>query len=258
VKEIERMKVCYYGDQCPWNSWARGEARKAADALGLSIEEFDLTHPSPPVELFFPFSILLKGITIAGPVPARRLIDILKTGKPSEYFEPYSQNPKGSCDSIRLYSSETIADACRICTNGDDFGIAEKRAWLERFDSKDRLCAGALAYSDGSPVAFCEAIPSLESPYAIPAEGSMAFINCIYNAMAEPLDYRAGLLEFFLGRLKALGYSKVGVLSGLRAPFPNGPESFFLEMGFTRTRRIPGTILMNSGIDEIVFLSREL
>lgn len=258
MKEIESMKIYYYGDQCPWNSWARGEAKKAADYLRLSIEEFDITHLSPPVELFFPFSILLKGITIAGPVPAQRLIEILKTGKPSEYFEPHSPNPKGSCDSIRLYSGETIVDACRICTNGDNFGIAEKGAWLERFGGKDHLCAGAVAYSGGRPVAFCEAIPSFESPYAIPAEDSMAFINCIYNAMVEPLDYRAGLLDFFLGRLRALGYSKVGVLSGLRAPFPNGPESFFLEMGFTRTRRIPGTILMNSGIDEIVFLSREL
>ena len=255
---MEVMSVYYFGGQCPWNSWAIGEAKKAAGELGMAVRELDISHGTADIDLYFPFTIALEELKIAGPVPAKRLVEIIQSRGNLGFIELYKAAPNGSCTSVIPYTQGTFTDACGICTNGSYFGLEEKKGWISKLDLQHTPLVGAVGYSGDKPVAFCEAIPSLESSYAIAAESETAFITCIYNGMSEEFDYRADLFGFLFRELKYLGYSKVNVLAGIRSPFPNGPEQFFREHGFERIRKIPGTVVFQSGADEIVLLSKEI
>ena len=74
----KEIRAYCFGDQCPWNSVALEQARKAADSLGLNFVKFDLSGTISDLPLFFPFTLIYSDLKIAGPVSSDFIVDVLE------------------------------------------------------------------------------------------------------------------------------------------------------------------------------------
>ena len=144
-----------------------------------------------------------------------------------------------------------------MCANGTGDGTESKIGWCER-SRRNGVVFGFVSFAELKPVALVEVILSLNSPYPISKDQSTVFITCVYSSPDSPCDYRGELIESVLEECRKLGFSRVEVLSGEVSPFPNGPTNFFVENGFRNLGTVALSVVMLSGIDNIVLLARDL
>lgn len=251
-----------YGDQCPWNGFARGEARGAAEALGVPYEETDIleyskrSDPKAPV-IVTPFAIVIDGaIPFCSPVPARYLVDFYRSDrKMPDSLPDLERLPEGVPESIQTLAPDTADDDVAVCVNGERSANAKAR-WLG-----ERRPFGVVSYSGGNPVAMAEAVPAGDCPYRLPIAGDRsradAFLLCLYSN-APPLDYRRATLDALVARLRPEGFRSLYAFSGRNHPYPNGNLEAFGDYGFKPLGVATRIFLHGLGMDDAVLCRLDL
>ncbi|MFX0094645.1 MAG: hypothetical protein ACFFBD_23115, partial [Candidatus Hodarchaeota archaeon] len=212
-----RIVFLYFGAQCPWTLWMIEQAKDAADQLGDSIDIVDIIQkPEMAVRynVFFPFMTIIDNeLRIPGPIPAIKLVEIVKGGlKPNQAILK-SLKPSGRSKIVYPLTIGNIADTCQLCNYSTAQAREAKCEWaskVKKVTQNDIL--GFIAYEGKKAIAVVEFLPSPLVPYPLPEKNpKIAFITCIYSIENADLDYREQVLNCLIVYLSNQGYEKIQV-----------------------------------------------
>jgi hypothetical protein len=260
---MTHLRILHFGYQCPWLVWAIEQTLRAAEQLSSTIDILDVTHHpdlASRYRLFFPFMVLIDDkFRLPSPTPAWELVQIAKGVLAAPRSAPVIPRPQARADKFLPLTIQNIAETCSLCMPPYEAqGCQTKISWA--IDMSSRIPDGILgitAYQGDQIVGVAEFLPAPVIPYPLPEKSPQtAFITCLYGADDGP-DYRGHVLEHLIQNVREFGYQELQVIAGVQMPYPNGPESFFLQYGFERVVELD-RVTLSEGKDQLVLLRQKL
>jgi len=240
---MKKIKYYYFGPQCYGYKYMGLGAKGLAKRLGYEYQEIDMTNnDNIPNDLYLPGNIVVDDFTIVYPGSIDQLEQVYKTKKPIKGGSPYIKKEVAKTACIKPIN-ENIEDGSSICLP-EKVDSCEKLSWYKNFAKNTFNNFGYIAYHNEKAVAALEFLRQDFIPYKCVKKNKDAlFITCVYNNPAIDKDYRYLLIAKLKQFAKEKGFSKISVISGLKEPYPNGPNHLFEDLGFKEVKQVGSHLL---------------
>jgi hypothetical protein len=232
------LRFVYFGYQCPHNTYLLARIKTLAWRESIQLHVEDITEDPVTCERYGIFSpttlIVNERLRWLGPFSREEVLALVYDDDLPARDDPVRDVGPTVEGELVPITPDSVLATCVPCLRSEDLGLCRGKAeWAQAaMEDSGVEHLGYLHFMNGRCVGGAEYLPSLRIPYPIPDKRETnAFITCSFRSDEEK-DYMSFPLRKLASDLKRFRYDTISVVSSTNTTFPNGPVSWFEEMGF--------------------------